>query len=201
MKLKHTILILVLVLMAFGAFAKPSRGLGLHFGTLSANGFSYRQFNSDKGFQITAGAISLSDDDVYFYAPSADQYNNAPRITLTEDGKRINTNLGINYLYSLADNPSGRFYLLGGASILYSRVKQLNQEFYLTSSNYYTQDLSKPTTTSWDSRTRYYLGMGLGFELKLGRNFVWAIEMPITLNEKGDVMMYIPQSGLYYYFK
>jgi len=43
--------------------------------------------------------------------------------------------------------------------------------------------------------------MGLGFEIKLGKTFVWAIEMPITLNQKGDVMMYIPQSGLYYYFK
>jgi len=201
MKLKHVILMLLLSLMAQGILAKTARGLGLHFGTLSANGFSYRQFKEDNGFQVTAGAISFNDDDVYFYTPNAADYNNAPRVTISEDGRKTNTNLGLNYLYSLADNPTGRFYLLGGASILVSRVKQINQEFYLTSNNYYVKDLTKPTTTTWDTRTSYYLGMGLGFEIKLGKTFVWAIEMPITLNQKGDVMMYIPQSGLYYYFK
>jgi hypothetical protein len=201
MKMRNVVLILLISFMAQVIVAKPTRGLGLHFGTVSANGFSYRQFYADKGFQVTAGAISLDDDEVFFFTPSAEEYNNAPRVTLSEDGRRVNTNLGLNYLFSLASNPTGRFYVFGGASTIISRVKRISQEFYLNNANYYMVDLSKPRTTSWENRYSYYVGMGLGFELNLGRNFVWAIEMPITLNDDGDVMMYIPQSGLYYYFK
>lgn len=198
--MRNVMLVLLICLMAQVIVAKPARGLGLHFGTVSANGFSYRQFNMSNGFQITAGVISLGDDVVYYNIPSTVDYNNAPRIILSEDGRRVKTNLGLNYLYSLANNPSGRFYVFGGASTIISRVKQIKQEFYLVN-YFYTADLSKPRTSDWENRVSYYVGMGLGFELNLGRNFVWAIEMPITLNDKGDVMMYVPQSGLYYFFK
>ena len=184
--------------------AETSRGLGLHFGTVSANGFSYRQFSGKHGFQVTIGAISLGNDDVYFYSPVYGNYNDASQITITEDGHRANVNFGLNYLYALADNPSGRFYLLGGASYLLSRIKQFEQDYSLQSNvgfdDYYTILNNHPVRSKWNNKGYYYVGAGLGFELNLGRNFRWAIEMPISYNQEGDIMMYIPQTGLYYYF-
>jgi hypothetical protein len=196
--------LLAMLMLSSMLIADTSRGLGLHFGTLSANGFSYRQFTGKQGFQATLGAISLGDDDVYFYSPQYGNYGGASQITLTEEGRRANVNLGMNYLYALADNPSGRFYLLGGASYLISRVKQFEQDYGFQSNNGYDDVYSllsnHPVRTKWVNKGYYYIGAGLGFELNLGRNFRWAIEMPITLNQDGDIMMYIPQTGLYYYF-
>lgn len=197
---------LLLAMLVFGSLlmAETSRALGLHFGTVSANGFSYRQFSGKQGFQATIGAISLGSDDVYFYSPMYDNYGGASQVTFTEDGHRANVNFGLNYLYALGDNPTGRFYLLGGASYLLSRIKQFEQDYELQSNvgseDYYTILNNHPQRTKWKNEGSYYLGAGLGFELNLGRNFRWAIEMPLTLNQDGDIMMYIPQTGLYYYF-
>ncbi len=184
--------------------ATTSRGLGLHFGTVSANGFSYRQFTGKHGFQTTLGAISLGSNDTYFYTPQYGGYGGAPQITLTEEGRRTNVNFGLNYLYALANNPSGRFYVLGGASYLLSRVKQFEQDYGLQSNDGYNDVYvllgNHPERTKWENKSYYYIGAGIGFELNLGRNFRWAIEMPLSVDQDGDVMMYIPQTGLYYYF-
>ncbi|PKN73771.1 MAG: hypothetical protein CVU50_00870 [Candidatus Cloacimonetes bacterium HGW-Cloacimonetes-3] len=205
--MKKTILILAITAMLItgtSLMATTSRGLGLHFGTVSANGFSYRQFTGKNGFQATLGAISLGNNDDYFYTPQYGNYGGASMITLTEEGRRTNVNLGLNYLHTLADNPSGRFYVLGGASYLLSRIKQFEQDYGFQSNNGY-EDIyvlltNHPVRNKWETKNNYYIGAGIGFELNLGRNFHWAIELPITLNQDGDIMMYIPQTGLYYYF-
>ena len=196
--------ILAILMISTMLMAETSRGLGLHFGTVSANGFSYRQFSGKHGFQATIGAITLGSDDVYFYNSTYGNYGGASQITLIEDGHRANVNIGLNYLYALADNPSGRFYLLGGASYLLSRIKQFEQDYSFQSNSGYDDNYtilnSHPQRTKWTNKGTYYIGAGLGFELNLGRNFRWAIEMPVSLNQDGDIMMYIPQTGLYYYF-
>ncbi|MDD4308787.1 MAG: hypothetical protein PHO32_00235 [Candidatus Cloacimonetes bacterium] len=201
------ILILVALLAIMGLWvnlsAEISRGLGLHFGTVSANGFSYRQINGNNGIQATVGAITLGDNqtDLYYYYYG--NHGGAQNITVTDDGRRMNLNLGINYIRSLANKPAGRFYIFGGASLLYSRVKQFKQDYTLVSTDYddhYQAVAGSTIRHSWENRANYYVGTGLGFELNLGKSFKWAIELPITLNEDGDIMMYIPQSGLYFVF-
>lgn len=201
---KISVIVIMLALLTFSSmlWSETVRGLGLHFGTLSANGFSYRQFNGTQGFQATLGAITLGSNDHNFYGEYYDNYGNtsASQIVLTEDGRRTNVNLGLNYLHALAENPTGRFYVFGGASYLHSRIRVFEQDYQLTAGDHYQIMSSHPERETTKNRGYYYLGAGLGFELSLGRGFKWAIEMPITLNEKGDIMMYIPQSGLYFYF-
>ena len=195
---------MVIALIGSNLAAETTRGLGLHFGTVSANGFSYRQFTGKNGFQATIGAITLGNNEADLYPDYYGYHNGDPQITVTEEGRRNNVNIGLNYLYTLANNPTGRFYVFGGASYLYSRVKQFERDYALVTGTEYNDHYqlisSYPPRESWENKGYYYVGAGLGFELSLGRGFKWAIEMPITVNEDGEVMMYIPQSGLYYYF-
>ncbi|GAB1365956.1 hypothetical protein MASR1M36_08270 [Candidatus Cloacimonadaceae bacterium] len=194
------------------AFAQPSvvkadkdnhlKGLGVHFGTLSANGFSYRSFGKQHGYQITLGGITLGDrDEEYVHFG---EYNGQQQITLLEDGRRTNLNVGLNYIKTLAQNRTGRFYVFGGGSYLYSRVKQFEVDFELINNNPTWEDEYRRMDTAdrvkWDNRHYYYVGAGLGFDFNLGQNFHWAVELPLTMNQDTEFMMYIPQTGLYYYF-
>jgi hypothetical protein len=184
--------------------AETTRALGLHFGTISANGFSYRQFNGKNGFQATLGAVTWGDNDYYFDETYYFDHNGDQQMVVTEDGRATHINIGLNYLRALADNPTGRFYVFGGAAYTYSKVKVFEQDYELVGSNIYQDQYrimgSHPLRTVKEHRGNYYVGAGMGFELNLGRGFKWAIEMPITLNKDGDITMYIPQTGLYYYF-
>jgi len=88
--------------------------------------------------------------------------------------------------------------VFGGASILFSRVKQYERDYQL-SGNYYML-MNTPERVSWDPRTYYWVGAGLGFDFKMGQNFHWVLELPLTMNQDQEFMMYIPQTGLYYHF-
>ena len=205
-----TAIILAIATLAFGQFVpyKPEpenqfKGLGVHFGTLSANGFSYRHFAKNHGYQLTIGGITLGDREEEYYHYG--DYNNANQIVVTEDGRRTNLNVGLNYLQTLANNRTGRFYVFAGASYLYSRVKQFEVDFSLVQDNPGWDDEYRRMDTKdrvkWDNRDFYYVGGGLGFDFNLGQNFHWAVELPLTMNQDTEFMMYIPQTGLYYYFK
>jgi hypothetical protein len=204
MKRIFVIVALVTFLSAgIALYGETARGLGLHFGTVSANGFSYRQFTGKNGFQATLGGITFPGDDYYFSNTMYGDYNGAQQITVKEDGRTTDINVGLNYLRSLANNPTGRFYIFGGASYRYSRVETFEQDYTLVSGGYgdtYEIMNGHPMRTGAENRGYYFVGAGMGFELNLGRGFKWAIEMPLTVNEDGNIMMYIPQSGLYYYF-
>jgi len=175
------------------------KGLGVHFGTVSASGFSYRFFSHDQGLQLTLGGITLGskniNDTVY------DDYGTQNTITLTEEGRRTNFNLGLNYLYTLANNRTGRFYVFAGGSYLYSRVNMYDVEYSRNTNGYYYYRTNTPEREWHKNRNYYYLGTGLGFDFNLGQNFHWALELPLTMNQDQEFMMYIPQTGLYYYFK
>jgi len=203
------IALLMLAVAGYGQFApvpQPDnqfKGLGVHFGTLSGNGFSYRSFAKNHGYQITLGGITLGDREEEYYHYG--DYNDAAQIVVTEDGKRTNLNVGLNYLQTLANNRTGRFYVFAGGSYLYSRVKQFEVDFSLSQNNPSWEDeyhrMDTKDRVKWDNRDYYYVGLGLGFDFNLGQNFHWAVELPLTMNQDTEFMMYIPQTGLYYYFK
>lgn len=211
--MKKLLLITLLIALgaaAFGqvaAYVEPPvnqyKGLGLHFGNLSASGFSYRTFKESHGYQFTVGGITLGSKDIdsYHYG----EYNGATPITVTQDGRRTNLNIGINYLQSLASNRTGRFYVFGGASYLYSRIRQYDVDYRLlyNSSGYDDEyvRMDSPERPKWGNKHQYFVGAGLGFDFNLGQNFHWAIELPLTMDQDQEFMMYIPQTGLYYYFQ
>ena len=61
--------------------------------------------------------------------------------------------------------------------------------------------LDHPERKEWDNKYAYYFGFGLGFDFDIGQNFHWVLELPITIDEDSEIVMYIPQTGLYYFFK
>ena len=195
-------MILMLAFFATDMDAKIRQGLGVHFGTVSANGFSYRQFSGKHGFQGTLGAITYDKDEPYVNTEYWTDSFGPESINVFHDERETNINVGLNYLYSLADNPSGRFYVFGGGAYLLSIVKGTNAHYTEDSGNsgHYIIDPNLTIINDKDYRHSFYLGGGLGFELNIGRGFRWALELPLTVNEDTEFTMYIPQTGLYYYF-
>jgi len=94
-------------------------------------------------------------------------------------GGESNFNAGLNIIGVLNEFPLGRFYTTAGGSYRYY-------------SNQY--DLN-------EVNNRWTVGAGLGVELIPYKNFRIALEIPITYNWKGDLVMWYPMAGIYYYLK
>ncbi len=199
--MKRILLIVILLTALLGSLqAEARKGLGFHFGTVSANGFSYRYIDGKNGWQGTIGALSTGNNENNFSSPYYDYQNNAPAITLYEDGRKTNFNFGINYLHILGQKPNGNFYVFGGTSWLISRKVMLEQDYILQNMGSYQYVYNGNVRKESKIENKYYIGGGLGFELKFGSNFSFAAEMPMTVNQEGDFKMYIPQAGIYYFF-
>ncbi len=199
---KQILFVIAAVMLAFSIGAKTQSGLGLHFGSVSGNGFSYRMYKGDNGWQATLGALSQDEGEPYFDHQFYDYYNTANRITISHDDRRNKLNLGLNYIRSLASNSNGRFYVFGGGSYLMSFVKMTKMDYIRDSSqqDFYILDPNQNPRKAHEMRGSFYAGAGLGFELRLGRDFRWALELPLSVNEDTEFTMYIPQTGFYYFF-
>ncbi|HNQ43795.1 MAG TPA: hypothetical protein PKI59_05170, partial [Candidatus Cloacimonadota bacterium] len=112
-----------------------------------------------------------------------------------------NVTLGLNYLWSLHNGDWHRFYIISGGAISLNTVKEFRMDY--TRPDIYSDYDPIPTTkrSSWDQRNKWSIGAGPGFELKLGGRFHFTIELPMTIDENSDIVMYIPAAGIYYYFK
>ena len=207
--MKKYLLSVLVLLCFFGIEAKNSKteskeinrdaGMGFQFGTLSGNGFAYRNYWEKSGLQIVFGGLTTGSKDINneIYG----NYGGAPEITITENGRKTTIITSLNYLHTLADNKTGRFYVFGGSSLKYSRIRQYEVDYQRSSYNYYVRILDHPERNKWDNKYAYNLGFGLGFDFNLGQNFHWVLELPLTVNEDSEIVMYIPQTGLYYFFK
>lgn len=199
--MKRLIIMMILLTALLGSLqAETRQGLGFHFGTVSANGFSYRYMDGKNGWQGTLGALSMGNNENHFYSPYTDYHNTAPSLTLSEDGRKTNFNFGLNYLRILGEKPNGNFYVFGGTSFLISRKTMLEQDYILQNMGSYEYVYNGNMRKEKKTENKYYIGAGLGFELKFGNNFGFAAEMPLTVNQEGEYKMYIPQAGIYYYF-
>ena len=84
--MKRLIIMMILLTALLGSLqAETRQGLGFHFGTVSANGFSYRYVDGNNVWQCTLGAISTGNNENHFYSPYVDYHNTAPSLTLSED--------------------------------------------------------------------------------------------------------------------
>ncbi|MEN6445816.1 MAG: hypothetical protein ABFC98_07215 [Candidatus Cloacimonas sp.] len=207
MKRLCLISILLFCLCVIGAETKKAQvtkdardtGMGFQFGTVSGNGFAYRNYWQKSGFQYVLGGMTTGskdiDYDVYGY------YSGASEITKTEKGRKTTISSSLNYLHTLANNDIGRFYIFGGGSVLYSLIREYEVDYRLSSNDHYVRIMDQPERKKWGDKYNYYLGFGLGFDFQVGQNFHWVVELPLTIDEDSEIMMYIPQTGLYYFFR
>ncbi len=179
-----------------------TQALGLHFGNVSGNGLSYRRFFDKWGIQAVFGGYSTGSNTYDFVErtiPPGD-YND-PVYVMNDMGKKYVLNLGLSGIYPLKKTELFTFYVTGGFSWDYSNRKNYKQDFLQPhpDSVYYYQDgdvYSKRVVRSYLN-----IGAGPGMEIKLGPYFKLAAEIPVTYTGKHEFIMYVPQVGIYYYFK
>ena len=181
------------------------KGVGAQFGTASGNGYSYRWIGETHGIQFTLGAITYGSNDVKFpyYLYDEDIDNPGAHATYTRTGRKNSMSAGLNYIHVLDTSRHSRFYLTIGGSVLLSNEKQFTRTYDATNTGYtsYELDTSVPMTSEKVKKTKWTAGAGPGFEVILDRHFRFSIDLPFTYNSDEEMVMYIPQVGLYYYFK
>lgn len=178
--MNKALFLLIILMITTGLYAEKqyTTAIGLHFGTSTGNGYSFRKWGEDIGYQITFSAYSTGDKNPDY--TSSDFTNHDYR-----DARKNSINLGVNYLWQLLESDSYKFYIISGGSFTYRRVKR-----------YARYDDSR-----WVQDNRWALGVGPGFEFEFSDRFHVCIEMPMTYNQKDDITPFIPSGGFYYYFK
>ncbi len=205
MNCKKLVLLFLSLLFAVGMAAiddNEKAGLGLHFGSISGNGYSMRWMGEDLGLQLTIGAMTSGSNDVHFnqfYYPDYDE--SATTITVSKKGRDRSLIGAINLLFMLDHFKRGRLYLVGGCSVNDYRKRVFSADYRYTSSISQYQLVDGSQREEDLNELRWTAGIGPGIELAVSRHFRLAFEVPISYNYKDDIVMYIPQVGFYYFFK
>lgn len=210
MKVQYILIVTALLWAALPLAAEiqnSQAAIGVHFGTSTGSGYAMRWMGPLHGLQVTFGAYTLGKNKSSFveFDDWDSDYGGDTLVTVTSNGRKAAANLGLNYIYNLDDFRNGRVYIMGGATYQYFQQKKFSQDFRLVvdPEHYYNHYEPVPDTEdSWLKREhRWTVGAGPGFEWALGKQFRLAVELPITYNWKHDIVMWIPQAGIYYYFK
>ncbi|HQQ67338.1 MAG TPA: hypothetical protein PLX77_00780 [Candidatus Cloacimonadota bacterium] len=181
-------LLVLIALLAFGslmAFERYSTAMGLHLGTSTGKGYSVRHWNKTNGYQATFSAYawgSRHPDYEYSDFDADEDYKNSRKQT---------GNFAVNYLWDLQRTNEYHFYLITGGNYTIQKVKRYHKPI---SSSY-------PILSEWVNNNKWAIGVGPGFELKLAERFHFTCELPITFNQRDDIVMYVPAIGVYYYFR
>ncbi len=178
MRRKTLFLICFLLISGLLIAENYNTAMGLHFGTSTGNGYSYRKWGDAGAFQVTFAAYSTGDRNP--------DWNDSDFINRDyKDARKNSISLGMNYLWDLLQTEKYRFYLMTGTAYTYRKVKRFTD----------------PNTSSWERVDRWAIGVGPGFELEFSDRFHFSIEIPMTYNHNDDIIPYIPSVGFYYYFK
>ena len=98
-------------------------------------------------------------------------------------------------LHTLDEFPNGKLYIMAGGSCRYIQKRMFEVDIV-------NHQVDWESERSYQKRElRWTIGAGPGFEIGYGSKFRLALEMPLTYNWKNDIIMYIPQVGIYYYFR
>lgn len=208
MKVLQLSLVVLMCSMAAGliAYDNSSRAIGLQFGTSSGSGYSYRWIGEDHGLQFTLGAITYGSNDVKFPNYLYDEDVESPGAETTlyhRKGRKSAMSVGLNYINILDSSRSSRFYLAIGGAYTIKRDKDIVRSYNRINNNYYEYqlDTTVPAVKTTLNRDKWTVGGGPGFELTLDKHFRFTFDLPFTYNSDEEMIMYIPQVGLYYYFK
>jgi hypothetical protein len=177
-----------------------NHALGVHFGNVSGNGYAYRYMAKNIGFQFVAGGYT-SGTNHYNLPDQVSDYEgigDVPRV-FSDNGRKYSVNLGGNVILPLKRTENTLFYIHSGVCWFYSDTKRFNREYQYYNSGLYSSDTD--VFTSYKIRSYVNVGIGPGAEFLIGKYFKFVLELPITYTGNNELIMYIPQAGLYYYFK
>jgi len=202
-----------LLLFAVNAFAvdktpadnnayNQRQGFGVHFGNVSGNGYAWRYIGAPLGIQIVVGGLTAGDNH-YNYPDFFNDYdsNSEATIVRTDNARKYNFNVGANLILPLKQANGTMFYLHGGVNWKYADQKKYYRTYHLEGESYYHTYASDPVTSKHFIKSYCNIGAGPGVEIQAGKYFKLVLELPITYTGDEEFIMYIPQAGLYYYFK
>ena len=199
MKARNLLIVVSLLVIATLAFADDvdrRTALGLHFGTSSGNGYSMRWINGNHGLQCTFGAITTGSNKKVDYVDYEDDYHwGSANYTATVEGRRTALEFAANYLHTLDEYPNGKLYIMAGGSCRYIQKRMFEVDVI----NHHVDWESERTYLK--RQLRWTIGAGPGFEIGYNSKLRFALEVPLTYNWKDEIVMYIPQAGIYYYFR
>lgn len=176
---KILIVLFVCVSAHLAGLDRNHTAMGVHFGSATGNGYSFRRWGERDGYQLTFAAYATGKRNPEYTQNDfsyGEEYRNA---------RKNSVSLGANYLWGLHDAPRHNFYVISGMSYAVRRVKR-----------YYA-----PNDSKWVSDDRWTIGVGPGFEFEFSDRFHVCFEVPMTYNNRDDITMFIPSGGFYYYFK
>ena len=191
------LLLIVSISLCVAEPQKQSKAIGLRLGTSSGTGYSYRSLNNGSGFQFALGAMSSMNNKVKFSNTVKVDSNENEIVRKKTDG-RISVSLGLNWIQALTKAHHTRLYIMAGGSYLYARKTEYEQTYVHESSDTYV--ISGDKRKKIKNSDVWTIGVGPGLEFFTDKNLRVCIEVPTTINSKGEVIPYIPQVGLYYYF-
>ncbi len=155
-------------------------------GRVSGYGYSYRYFDDDNGIQITFSAYTSGSNDKDF--------SNYGYGTESKSGRKLRVSAGLNYLQVIKSTAQHRFYIHLGGAYYIARNTTLYQNYIQTEP---AGDVYKRTT----NKDRWCVGIGPGLETNPRKNVRMTLELPVTVDNEGNLIMYYPQLGIYYYFR
>jgi len=214
-RLVFTAAMLIILIISFNAYAQEektsttfeendSQGFGFHFGNVSGTGYAYRYWMDKWGIQGVIGGLTSGTNKYSFPGIIQENYALDPPLILTDndEGRKYSFNFGANVMYSLKRTSNTNFYVHGGFSWSYVDKKFYRQTYSLVSSKeLYSYTVTGKPTSHHDIKRNLNVGAGPGVEIDVGKFFKVAIELPLTFTGDREFIMYIPQVGLYYYFR
>jgi hypothetical protein len=178
--------------------ADSTQALGLQVGIVSGYGIGYRYFFTEGsmknfGIQGVLGGYSSGNNDTSFRPQDAELHGTD--LIDSDPGKKYYLNIGLSGIYILKKTSLFNFYLAGGMDWVYETKKTYYQEYDAADA-----EIGDPYAKT-KTKNLLSMGVGPGAELKLGRYFKISVDLPITYTGSHELIMYIPQVGVYYYFK
>ena len=204
-------LILTMIFVAFVFSQNLSQGLGFAAGMPSGAGFSYRFVGNNLGFQISSGMISFNNgDDEYPMHPQdgtnyfdCDGVDTSTTYSWNDYGRNTSGNLGLLLIRPLHRSEQSLFYGFLGLSGYFHFEEVQAQDYHYICENDSTvlyEEIGDLYSAD-EFETTWFFGAGIGIQWNLTENIRISAELPITVSDKKDFFMYIPQVGLHYYFR
>ncbi len=205
-KLLISTIILFQMTLLFSQEQPLRHGLGFAAGMLSGSGFSYRQINQKYGFQVTFGLLSFrneSSDFIDGYRTAGDGLDMEPTYTEEKHGRETSGNIGFMLYRILNRSNRSLFYGMIGVGNYFSEdiIYRRDYRYVHVEADTYSYQPVSPIRKDQERDFTTYMGLGFGLEWSLTNNIHLTIEWPLTVTNKGDIYMYVPQVGIHYYFK
>lgn len=206
------ILIILMATVMCAQEAKDfSKAIGFSAGLTSGSGFSYRKLDHIGGFQINGGILtqrgngSLMEEqpyEIYYWDPDTSLIYTDYNWDMTVSGS-----FGYNHYKTLRRTNNSTLYLLAGGAVYFRSEHEISRDFkysQIDSSKYQIKYISDEKS-EWIHDGTINLGAGFGIEYNITDNIRISLDWPLVFSLSTDsdfqIIMYVPQGSIHYYFK